>query len=329
VGINLKHIGKYTNVSVVIPVYNSSKCLSELEKRLSRVLNDLHGGYEVILVDDGSSDDSWQVIVDIVSNNYKFRAAQLMKNCGQTRATIVGIGMATGDVVITMDDDLQHDPECIPEILTEMLKKDNCDCIYAYFPDKKHVGYRNVASRVISFINTQATGGKRPVRLSSFRFMRKEIARIVSTNSSTHPSIAATIFACTDRILYIPVTHKERFSGRSNYTLSKQFRIALDNICNVSMLPLRAISATGLIASGISAILFCYIIFKYLHGGITVAGWTSTVVLITFFSGLILLALGIIGEYMVRILREVQDFRGAPVRQCIGFPRQESPEVER
>ena len=313
-----------SEISVVIPVYKSSQCQNELASRLTTALGALGKSYEVILVDDGSPDDSWAVIESTVQSHVHFRGVQMMKNSGQVRATITGMGLASGDVVITMDDDLQHDPALIPVLLDELNKDGGADCVFAYFPNKKHAVYRNIGSKVISWINTQAMGGNQAVKLSSFRVMRKCIAEIAARNTSPSPSIAASILASTARIRYAAIPHHARFEGKSNYTLGKQFRLAFDNICNVSILPLRMISVAGVVASGISGLLLFYILIKYLRGGIA-AGWTSTVMLITFFSGLILLSLGIIGEYMVRILREVQHKQTAPVRQKIGFQPSGSP----
>jgi dolichol-phosphate mannosyltransferase/undecaprenyl-phosphate 4-deoxy-4-formamido-L-arabinose transferase len=306
-------------ISVVIPVYKSGQCQLELAERLSAALGYLGEGYEVILVDDGSPDDSWAAISRVVEQYSNFRGVQMMRNCGQVRATIAGLRLATGDVVITMDDDLQHDPALIPRLVEELDRDGGCDCVYAYFPEKKHAAYRNLGSKVISWINAQSVGGNQVVKLSSFRVMRREIAGIAAANTSPNPSIAASILASTSRIRYLALPHHERFAGKSNYTLARQLAQAWDNICNVSMLPLRLISFVGLAASIVSALLLIYILAKYLYGGITAAGWTSTVTLITFFSGLILLSLGVIGEYMVRILRAVQHTQPTPIRQKIGF----------
>ena len=314
------------DISIVVPVYNSCLCLSELANKLREVLDRIGKRYEVIMVDDASPDDSWSIICGVVERYPGFSGVQMMNNFGQIKATIAGLQMASGEVVVTMDDDLQHDPAMLPMLLDELEKDGGSDFLYAYFPEKKHVAYRNFASRILSRINSQAMGGKQSVKLSSFRLMRKGIAQVVADNKSPSPSIAATVFASTGRIRYVAVPHHERFAGKSNYTLAKQFRLAFDNICNVSMLPLRLISGVGIFVAAASGILLCYILLRYFLGGITAAGWTSTVTLITFFSGLILLSLGIIGEYMVRILRAVQYAPTVLIRQKVGIITGRSPD---
>lgn len=310
--------------SVVIPVYNSSGCLRELVRRLDEAFDTLDIDREIIMVDDCSPDDSWNVVVELARSRPHLKAVQLLQNSGQQRATITGIRLAAGDIVITMDDDLQHDPALLPHLLAEFDKDGGCDGLFAYFPQKKHAGYRNAASRMISWINSQAVGNRQKINLSSFRLMRGYVAEIIRQNQSASATVGGLILANAARIRSVPIPHRQRMAGRSNYTLARQFRAAFDNICSVSMLPLRMISAAGLLAAAFSAALLCYFLIKYFLGGPTQGGWTSLVVLITFFSGAVLLSLGVIGEYLVRVLRELQKSSVTAVRRSIGFDADEA-----
>lgn len=308
-----------TSYSVVIPVYRSSQCLSELANRLDMVFGELNADHEIIMVDDCSPDDSWNVVSELVRTRPHYKGVQLLKNSGQTKATMAGIKAASGEIVITMDDDLQHDPQLIPLLLDEMEKEGGFDCVFAYFPEKRHAAYRNIASKIISGINSQAFGSKEKIKISSFRLMRGYMAQVVRQNQSISATVGGLLIANAARIKSVPIPHNERFSGKSNYTLARQFKLAFDNICSVSMLPLRMISVTGLLASMLSGGLLCYFLIKYFMGGIALAGWTSLVILITFFSGLILLSLGVIGEYIARVLGELQKSDVTIVRRTIGF----------
>lgn len=308
-----------TSYSVVIPVYRSSQCLLELANRLDKVFGELNSDHEIIMVDDCSPDDSWNVVSELARTRPNYKGVQLLKNSGQTKATMAGIKAASGEIVITMDDDLQHDPQLIPLLMDELEKEGGYDCVFAHFPEKKHAGYRNIASKIISGINSQAFGSNAKIKVSSFRLMRGYMAQIVRQNQSVSASVGGLIIANAARIKSVPIPHYERFSGKSNYTLAKQFKQAFDNICSVSMLPLRMISAAGLLASVLSGGLLCYYLIKYFMGGISQPGWTSLVILITFFSGLILLSLGVIGEYIARVLGELQKSNVTMVRQTIGF----------
>ncbi len=297
------------DISVVIPVYNSSACLRELLRQLTQQLEEMGRPYEVILVDDASPDDSWQVIRELAPQYPKVMAIQLMQNRGQATAILCGLKPARGGIVVTMDDDLQQPPDQLPKLLDALESDAEIDCVFGYFEQKQHAAYRNLASRAIQWVNARAFNLPRDLRASSFLAMRNRLADAILQHRTQNPAIGALVYGCTKRILSVPVQHKERYAGSSNYTLAKQFRLALDVICNVSMLPLRAVSFLGMGTCVFSAILVAVFLYNYFSGQIGVAGWTTVVILISFFSGIILLSLGVIGEYMVRILREV---RGAP-----------------
>ena len=297
------------DISVVIPVYNSSACLPELMRQLTEVLGQRGKEHEIILVDDSSPDDSWTVITGLACEYPKLSAFRLMRNFGQAKAILCGLAHARGDVVVTMDDDLQHRPDQLPKLLEVLGSSPEIDCVCGCFPEKEHAGYRNLGSRMIQWINARAFGLPRNLRSSSFRAMRKSVSRAILANRTQNPAIAALIFGSTHRVVSIPVEHGARYAGQSSYTLVKQFRLAFDNICNVSMLPLRAVAALGMGICLLSAILVVVFLVRYVQGQVGVAGWTTVVILISFFAGVTLLSLGVIGEYLVRVLREV---RGTP-----------------
>lgn len=300
--------------SVVVPVYRSEQCLPELVQRLTDVFRKTGVGYEIVMVDDDSPDRSWEVLKDLSRRFPHLRAYRLMKNMGQANATLFGLAHAAGEIVITMDDDLQHAPENIPDLISVLTDDPMIDCVFAYFPEKKHAWYRNMGSKVIRRVNSRAFGLKRGQHTSTFRVMRKAVAERVSGMSTANPVILTMILGITSKIASVPLPHHERFAGRSGYTLAKQFRLAFDNICNVSMLPLRIVSVMGVFASLFAMVLTLIFMYNYLTGYTQVAGWTSLVILVSFFSGLILLSIGILGEYMIRVLREVKG-QAAPVER--------------
>jgi polyisoprenyl-phosphate glycosyltransferase len=310
---------RVSNFSVIIPVYNSAACLPELAERLAAVLSAMEGRHEVIFVDDASPDECWPIIRDLARRYPNFKGLQLMKNLGQHQATIIGMRHATGDIVITMDDDLQHDPAHIPRLVSTLDEGASSDAVFAYFPEKKHAGYRNWGSKCIGWINARAIGVKATIKTSSFRALRRHTARAIAASETANPAISGLILGVTSRVRSIPIPHHDRYAGRSNYTLAKQLRLALDNICNVSMLPLRVIAALGFAAAFFSGVLTIYFLYRYLAGLTAVAGWTTLVILISFFSGVILLALGVVGEYMVRVLRELTKVTAQPLREQVGF----------
>jgi glycosyltransferase involved in cell wall biosynthesis len=297
------------DISVVTPVYRSGNCIPVLLERLTAVLYGLNRPYEVILVDDGSPDDTWEITRRAISAYPNVMAIQLMRNGGQAFATLCGLSHARGRIVITMDDDLQHPPGEIPRLLAELEGSPEIDCVFGCFQEKRHARYRNLGSRFMSWVMRSAFNLPRDFRSSSFRAMRRTLVRAILTHQTANPSMAVMILGCTSRVRNVMVEHAPRYAGTSHYTLSRQLRPALDGIINVSVAPLRAISYTGVAICGLSLVLIGVFLYKYFTGAIGVPGWTSVVVLLSFFAGIILFSLGVFGEYLVRILREV---RGAP-----------------
>ena len=296
-------------ISLVVPVYNSQDCLPELLKQIEAELTRLGMSYEVILVDDDSTDGSWQVIQREAGVRPAVSGIQMMRNVGQVSATLCGMAYARGGVVVTLDDDLQHPPDQLGILIGALRDEPATDCVFGAFEDKKHSAYRNLGSRFIAWIHRRAFGLPRDIQPSSFRALRRPLVDAILAHPTRAPSLTALIAACTRRIRNVAVRHAERYSGRSNYTLLRQFRLAFDNICSSSTLPLKVVSTLGLLfcAGGIGYALL--VLSWYLEHRIKVAGWTTLAILVSFSAGIILLSLGVFGEYLSRILREV---RGAP-----------------
>lgn len=305
-------------ISIVIPTFNNAAGLVLLADRLSCVVNGTGKSWEIILVDDGSSDNSWRVIEDIARDRPGFRGILLGRNMGQARATLCGIRAATGDIVVTMDDDLQHEPEAMPMLLAELDSDGGYDGLFAWFPEKQHSGWRNLGSRIVRYLNARAFGLDK-VKISSYRLMRRQVADFIRANKSSIATPGAMMLAATRHIKSVPIEHHQRAFGRSNYTLVSQFRLALTNLFAVSLLPLRLIAGLGIATAMLSAIMVLGTLVRYFTTGFGVPGWATLVILITFFSGMILLSLGVIGEYLLRVLRELQYTDAVPVRRTIGF----------
>jgi dolichol-phosphate mannosyltransferase/undecaprenyl-phosphate 4-deoxy-4-formamido-L-arabinose transferase len=259
------------------------------------------------------------VIADHAARDPRISGIQLMANAGQARATLCGLANARGRIVLTMDDDLQQFPEDAP-VLVDALEADPAvDCVLGAFERRRHAGYRNLGSRLMTAVHRRAFGLPRDIRTSSFRAMRRATARAVVSHQTRNPVISALLFSCTRRVRNVPVRHAERKAGRSGYSLGRQVSLALDSICSHTVFPLRVISAMGAAIFLLSLVYTGVLLVRYFAGRIHVPGWTTVVGLLAVCSGLILLALGVIGEYLVRIVKEVG---GAPhfvERQRCGF----------
>ena len=288
-------------ISIIVPVYNSKHTLEELFKRIQRVFQNLEETFEVIFVDDNSQDSSWDVLKVIQAENQEVKIVRLMKNFGQNNAIICGMQEAKGDFVVTMDDDLQHKPEDIPCLLAKI--KQGYDVVFAYPEQKQDTLLKKLGSRMNIFLNTLIFKKPKDLKLSSFRiFSKKVIAQLIKIEIPT-PYLSGMIFSITRNASHIRVKHDRRRYGNSNYSVFKLFKLAFNLFFDYSSLPLQILSILGIIVSVFSFLTGLFFIFKKLLFGINVPGWTSVICLLSFFNGLLLLMLSIIGEYLARIIK--------------------------
>ncbi len=294
-----------TSVSVIIPCYNSEKSLPELVERLTCVGRAEGWNFEIILVNDCSRDNTLIVLRDLVRQYPEIIAVDLMFNVGQFRALMCGFEYASGAFTVTMDDDLQHPPEEIPRLLDSLRTDDDCDVIFAKPDKREHPAYRNIGSFMIKTVNTFIFGKPRDLSMSAFRVMRRTVLETLLSHKTMFPVMGPIILKSTARIKNVTFHHEPRKYGCTNYSVAKLVQTTFDNVINFSSLPLKLISTIGLLALSFSISLSIYYLVRYFYGGIGVAGWTTTVLLINFYGGLLLFSVGVVGEYLIRILYEV------------------------
>lgn len=313
--------------SIVIPVYNSEKSLEELSKRLNYVFEAIiHEDYELILVDDFSKDSSFEVITRLMENDSRITGVQLAKNCGQHSALLCGFSIAQGDFIITMDDDLQHPPEEIPKLIEKMQSSDDLDVVIGSYESKKHSLIRNIGTGLSAYVSYKAYGKPKELDLTSFRLMRKNVVSdILSMNIDT-PRIGNMLLQVNGRIGNVTVTHDKRKYGKSGYTFSRLVKDLISNLFTNSSFPLIVVRDIGMASSALSVLLAMYFIIKYFVSGISVGGWTSTVLIILFIGGMILFAIGIIGDYLLRILNESKKIPNYFIRQIVKKDKPEENE---
>jgi undecaprenyl-phosphate 4-deoxy-4-formamido-L-arabinose transferase len=286
-------------ISVVVPVYRSSATLATLVARLRTVLDTTGHRYEIVLVDDGSPDDSWQVLQRLQSEYAgEVTAVQLMRNFGQHNALMCGFRHSSGKYVVTIDDDLQNPPEEIPRLLAALDGR-QLDVVYGRYRSKKHAIGRNVGSRVVNaFFRTVF---RIPVTVSSFRAVRREVIDPILSYTLNFTHIDGLLAWNTQRFGEVDVDHQPRGDGRSGYTLTKLVALALNLFTNFSVLPLQIASATGFLAAAAGLAVGAYYLVEYLLSNIAVPGYASTIVAVLVLGGLQLLSLGMIGEYVGRL----------------------------
>jgi len=289
------------DISIVIPVYNSSGTLHELHERIKSACLPLQKKYQIIFIDDGSSDISWEVIEGLKKQNpEEIIAVKLTKNFGQHNALLCGFNYCKGDLIITMDDDLQHPPEEIAKLITK-YQETGADVVYGIPINKKHSVVRNVGSNFLSGTSEYAQKSTGIKKGSSFRLIKGEFAHEMKENFYYNfLFLDAIINWNTGNIESVSVEHQVRKEGESGYTTLKLITLYFNILINYSATPLKLMTYGGLLASGVSFLFAIHFVYKKLIHNVPL-GYTSLIVSILFSTGLILFCLGIIGQYLYKI----------------------------
>lgn len=290
-------------LSVVIPVYGSEKILPELYKRLKALLESVYPTFEIIFVDDCGPGDTWNIISELARTDRSVQGIQLMKNSGQGSATICGIAECSGDIIVTLDDDLQHRPEDIPSLVDALLEDEDCDVIIGAPIEKKHSGIRRLGSNLINRMNSVFLKKDPELRFTGFRAMHANAAKSLTTIQTPYPALGPMIITVTRRVKNIPINHDPRMVGKSNYSFKRILKQTLSNFIGYSMLPLRILAVIGFAGIAVSVILGIYYLARYFIVGISTTGWTTLVLLLVSFSGFNFFAFAVIGEYLLRIMQ--------------------------
>jgi undecaprenyl-phosphate 4-deoxy-4-formamido-L-arabinose transferase len=287
--------------SVVIPCYRSSVTVRKVvEETMEQFRQMNRGDVEFVLVDDCSPDEgeTVRVLRSLVEDYPNVRAVELAHNCGQHNATMAGLNFAEGDFIISMDDDGQTSPTQLPILLEEIDK--GFDIVYGYYPHKQHSGFRNMGSRFNQWSVRVLLGKPKDMKTSSFWVIRRFVRDYAIQYRSAYTHLQGVFLRVTRNISCVPVEHFKREAGHSGYTFGKLVQLWA-NIIGFSIVPLRAATVLGYIFALAGLIGIIGVIVRKIIRPVTAIGWPSLMVSIFFFSGLILLFLGLIGEYIGRI----------------------------
>jgi glycosyltransferase involved in cell wall biosynthesis len=286
------------NVSVVIPVYNSEEIIPELLTQIAAALKD--EAYEIVLVNDGSADKSWETIESLISVHRHVKGICLAKNFGQDNAIMCGLHYAVGEYVIIMDDDLQHSPKDIVGLIRKC--EEGFDVCYAdYSSGKRQSWWKNIGS----FVNTKQAevllGKPRGTYLSPFKAIRRSVVESMLKYSGPFPYIDGLIFRSTSSITQVSVEHHDRFANQGNYNFRRSVSVFLSHLTGFSIIPLRIASLMGVLLTTAGLVLLGYYVKIYFDGEVMIEGWTTLVLLQLTLGGAILMSLGVIGEYVGRL----------------------------
>jgi len=293
-------MNRLPTLSIVIPVFEANQALETLYDRLIKTLTGLRCQFEIIFVEDGGRGQSWTFIEKLARQDDRVRGIRLSRNYGQHNALLCGIRVARFEIIVTMDDDLQHPPEELPKMLTLLLESGQ-DVVYGTAKHPQHGAMRNLATLITKLALRTVMDGETVRLVSAFRVFRSEVVTSFRNYDGPFVSIDVLLTWGTTRFAGLYVRHEPRQKGTSGYTPRKLISHTLNLVTGLTPLPLRLASAIGLALSFVGLIIICYVLIVYFLRGSTVPGFPFLASVISLFSGAQLFAIGIIGEYLSRM----------------------------
>lgn len=310
-------------ISIVIGIFNSAKTIEPVIQEIVEEMSRLSSyDYEVILVNDFSPDNVFEIAKDLAANNSKIKVIDLAKNSGQTNAVITGYRYATGDYIVEMDDDFQMPAYEIGRMVKELEEK-NLDVVFAKYREHKEGKFRLLGSAINTKMTEIMIGKPKDITINSFFVMRDIVKDVIIDYQNNYPYLYGIIFATTSRIGNIEVDHRERTNGKSNYTFWKLLTLWMNGFLNFSIKPLRIATAMGIFITAVSFLVAIVLIVQRILNPAGVLGWTSIIVAIIFFAGVQLIGIGIIGEYLGRLYISASRLPRTVIREEINVEKEE------
>ncbi len=293
-------------LSIVVPVLNEEGCIEELARRIREVLSGSAVRYEILFVDDGSRDRTPQIIAALQSEDPALRTIRFTRTFGHQAALVAGLRYARGDAVVTMDGDLQHPPEFLPQLLAAWRRGSDVVHTVRRLPSGSRPGAKERAAR--AFYRSMMLLTQVPVIAAGadFRLLDRRVVDAFNALEEHFVFVRGLIPWLGFSECSVPYEVGQRFAGRSKYRLSPMLRLALDGIFSFSVLPLRLITVLGLFTTLAGVAYGVFWLGSYFAGRVDEAGWTSLVVLVLVFGGVQLLSIGILSEYVGRTYDEVK-----------------------
>ncbi len=287
-------------LSIVVPVYRSAPILPKLVEQIHAEMQKegLDGRFELVLVNDCSPDNSWQTIRALAESHPFVRGITLRRNAGQHNAIMAGLHHADGEYIVLMDDDLQHPPSAISDILRALSS--GYDVCYTNYLNRQHALWKKLGSRFNDWVANLLLGKPRGLYLSSFKGMRREVAQEVIRYDGPYTYIDGLILDVTRSITTVDIEHQERHEGESNYTLGKLFSLWMKMATSFSVFPLRLATYAGFALAAVSMIMIVVVVVQKLRHPEWPSGYASIIATILFIGGIQTLCIGMIGEYLGR-----------------------------
>lgn len=286
-------------LTVIVPVFRSRECLPRLRSRLTGCLEGLSLDYEIIPVEDGGGDASWEYLQGWAREDGRIKPIKLSRNFGQHNALLCGIRAASRDLIVTLDDDLQNPPEEIPALMRKL--EEGYDVVYGTPDQERHGFLRDMASVITKMVLQGAMGADTARKVSAYRIFRTRLRAAFDRFHGPFLSIDVLLTWGTARFASVTVRHEARAAGTSNYTMAKLFNHAMNMVTGFSTLPLRLASWMGFLFTLLGFFILLFVVGRFLVQGVVVPGFAFLASMIAIFSGAQLFALGVIGEYLARM----------------------------
>jgi glycosyltransferase involved in cell wall biosynthesis len=303
--------------SVIIPIFNEEQTLPELHTRLMAATAGLEGAFEIILVDDGSSDNSFALMNAMHAKDARVKIVRLSRNFGHQIAITAGLELAQGDAVILMDGDLQDPPELLPRMVT--LWKEGYHVVYSVKKSRRENALKRVAFKSFYRILHALSTIKIPMDAGNFSLMDRRVVEVLRDMPERNRYISGLRAWAGFRQTSIDYDREPRFAGKPQMSLRRLVQLALDGIFSFSNVPLRMAIYLGLTTAAVSFAGALYVVYEKVFTNTAILGWASTIISILFMGGMILVTLGVIGEYISRIYEEVKKRPLYVIRDKIGF----------
>jgi undecaprenyl-phosphate 4-deoxy-4-formamido-L-arabinose transferase len=287
-------------LSIVVPVYRSAPILPKLVEAIAAEMRaeNLSASFELILVNDCSPDDSWQAIRKLAEANSFIKGITLRRNVGQHNAIMAGLHQVSGEYVVLMDDDLQHPPSAIADIVKVLA--DGYDVCYTRYLNRQHAAWKKLGSRFNDWMATRLLGKPKGLYLSSFKGLRREIADEIVQYDGPYTYLDGLILDVTRSITTVDIEHQARYEGESNYTFTRLLSLWMKMATSFSVFPLRLATYAGFALAALSLLMIFVVIVQKLMFPELPRGWASTIATILFIGGIQTLCIGMVGEYLGR-----------------------------
>ncbi len=286
------------DISVCIPVYREAQFLEELTRRLVAVLDEVGRSYEIVFADDGSQDGSLAILRRLCRDDERVHVVKLTRNFGQMPATVAAIQNSRGAVIITMDADLQNLPEDIPLLLAKI--DEGYRVVHGIRLERHEGVVRKLGSAYVQWL-LRRIGADVPPDVTSYRALTRPVADMVLQYRECNRFLVPVIAWTGARAAFVPVRYLERNKGGSGYSIWRLLSITLELVISVSYIPLRASVIVGFVLALVSLVIGAVTFLQWVTGQIGVPGFTSIVVIVSFLSGVQLVFMGVLGEYLARV----------------------------